>query len=46
MQDIIELRVDPRTAATEMMLRAAVSTHMGIDANRINHLRVIPANDG
>ncbi|MCI9172145.1 NAD(P)/FAD-dependent oxidoreductase [uncultured Duncaniella sp.] len=41
MQDIIELRVDPRTAATEMMLRAAVSTHMGIDANRINHLRVI-----
>lgn len=41
MQDIIELRVDPRTAATEMMLKGAVSTRLGIDANRINHLRVI-----
>lgn len=40
MQETIELRVDPRTAAEEMLLRAAASTHMGIDANRINSLRV------
>ena len=35
MQETIELRVDPRTAAEEMMHKAAASTHMRIDANRI-----------
>lgn len=36
----IEMRVDPRTAATDMLLRAAVSTTMGIDANRLRHIAV------
>ncbi|WP_289760263.1 FAD-dependent monooxygenase, partial [uncultured Duncaniella sp.] len=40
MQETIELRVDPRTAAEDMLLRAAASTHMRIDANRIKHLRI------
>lgn len=40
MQDTIELRVDPRTAAEPMLLKAAASTLMHIDANRIKHLRV------
>ena len=41
MQETIELRVDPRTAAEEMLLKAAASTHMRIDANRIKQLRII-----
>ena len=36
----IELRVDPRTAAEDMLLRATASTPLGIDANRIRNLRV------
>ncbi|MBD5321380.1 MAG: FAD-binding protein [Bacteroides sp.] len=36
----IELRVDPRTAAEDMLLRAAASTQAGIDANRIRNLRI------
>ncbi len=40
MQETIELRVDPRTAPEDMLLRAAASTHMRIDANRIKHLRI------
>ncbi len=36
----IELRTDPRTAAEELRLRGAVSTHLGIDANRICHLAI------
>lgn len=34
----IQLRVAPRTAATEMMLKAHASTLMGIDANRIHDI--------
>lgn len=41
MQETVELRVDPRTAAEEMLLIAAVSTEIGIAANRIGCLRVI-----
>lgn len=41
MQETIELRVEPRTAAEEMLLKAAASTHMRIDANRIKQLRII-----
>lgn len=40
MRQTIELRVDPRTAAEELMLRAAISTQLGIDANRITHQRI------
>ncbi|MDE6395169.1 MAG: FAD-dependent monooxygenase, partial [Duncaniella sp.] len=40
MTETIELRVDPRTAAEDMLLRAAVSTQSGIDANRIRNLRI------
>lgn len=36
----IELRTDPRTAAEELRLRGAVSTRLGIDANRIRHIAV------
>ncbi len=36
----IELRVDPRTAAEPMLLRVAVSTETGIDANRLRHIAV------
>ncbi|MDE6370927.1 MAG: FAD-binding protein [Duncaniella sp.] len=36
----IEMRVDPRTAHEEMLLRAAASGQTGIDANRIKHLRI------
>jgi len=35
-----DLRLDPKTAATELLLRAAASTALGIDPNRIKHLRV------
>ncbi|MBP3304123.1 MAG: NAD(P)/FAD-dependent oxidoreductase [Muribaculaceae bacterium] len=41
MQETIELRVEPQTAAEEMLLKAAASTHMRIDANRIKQLRII-----
>lgn len=34
----IQLRVDPRTAATEMLLKMHASTSLGIDANRIHDI--------
>lgn len=34
----IQLRVDPRTAATEMLLKMHASTALGIDANRIHDI--------
>ena len=40
MTEILELRVDPRTAHENMLLMAAVSTKLGIDANRIKHITV------
>ncbi|MCM1521274.1 MAG: FAD-binding protein [Muribaculaceae bacterium] len=40
MTQTVELRVDPRTASEEMLLRAAASTALAIDANRIKHLRI------
>ncbi|MDE6556842.1 MAG: FAD-dependent monooxygenase, partial [Duncaniella sp.] len=36
----IDLRVDPRTAATPMMLAGQISTVLGIDANRIKAHRI------
>jgi len=36
----IELRVDPRTAAEETLLRVAASTAASVDPNRIRHLRI------
>lgn len=41
MQEVIEMRVDPRTASERMLLIAAVSTQMGVDANRIKGLRIV-----
>lgn len=40
MTEDIQLRVDPRTAAEPMLLRVAVSTETGIDANRLKHIAV------
>ncbi len=40
MTETIDLRVDPRTAAEDMLLRGAASTALGIDANRIKQLRI------
>lgn len=37
---LIQLRVDPRTAANTMLLQAAASTQAGIDANAIEQLTV------
>lgn len=37
----LELRLDPATAYTPLRLQAYVSTHLGIDANRINTIRII-----
>lgn len=37
----INLRVDPKTAATPLLLMAQVSTQLGIDANRIKDLRIV-----
>lgn len=34
----IQLRVDPRTAATELLLKMHASTALGIDANRIHDI--------
>ena len=41
MQETLELRVSPRTAAEPMLLKAEVSTLMGVDANRIKHITII-----
>lgn len=41
MQQTIDLRVEPKVAATEMLLTAAVSTAMSLDANRIKGLRIV-----
>ena len=41
MQETLELRVSPRTAAEPMLLKAEVSTLMGVDATRINHITII-----
>ncbi|MCM1164038.1 MAG: FAD-binding protein [Muribaculaceae bacterium] len=41
MTQTIELRVDPRTAATDQLLRVATSSQLGIDVNRIKFLRII-----
>lgn len=38
MKETLQLRVDPRTAATDMLLKAQVSTNLGIDANRIHDI--------
>lgn len=40
MTQTIELRVDPRTAAEETLLRVAASTAASVDPNRIRHLRI------
>lgn len=40
MTETLDLRVDPRTAHENMLLMAAVSTKLGIDANRIKHITV------
>ncbi len=40
MQERLDLRVDPRTAAEDLVLRMAVSTQLGIDVNRIKHIRI------
>lgn len=40
MTTTIDLRVDPRTAAEETLLRVAASTAAAIDPNRIRHLRI------
>lgn len=40
MTENLELRVDPRTAHEQMLLTAAVSTELGIDANRIKHITI------
>lgn len=40
MQQTIELRLDPRTAAEELLLKAAASSALGIDANRIRHILI------
>ncbi len=37
----VALRVDPRTAANDLMLRAAASTATGIDINRIKNHKII-----
>ena len=31
----LQLQLDPRTAFTPMLLHAAVSTHLNVDANRL-----------
>ena len=36
----LDLRVDPRTAHEKLLLTAAISTQLGIDANRIKHITV------
>lgn len=38
MKETLQLRVEPRTAATDMLLKAQVSTNLGIDANRIHDI--------
>ncbi|MCM1137120.1 MAG: FAD-binding protein [Duncaniella sp.] len=40
MIDTLELRIDPRTAHEEMLLKATISTNLGIDANRIKHITI------
>lgn len=40
MIETLELRVDPRTAHEEMLLKATISTKLGIDANRIKHVTI------
>lgn len=40
MIETIDLRVDPRTASEDMLLREAASSSLGIDANRIRHIRI------
>ncbi|MDE5693878.1 MAG: FAD-binding protein, partial [Duncaniella sp.] len=40
MTQTIELRVDPRTATEETLLRVAASTAASVDPNRIRHLRI------
>lgn len=37
----LNLRVDPKTAATPLLLTALISTQLGIDANRIKDVRII-----
>ncbi len=41
MTENIDLRVDPRTAHESLLLTAAISTQLGIDANRIKHITII-----
>lgn len=41
MKHTLNLRVDPRTAATEMLLQAEASRLLDVDANRIAALRIV-----
>lgn len=41
MTETLEIRVDPRTAATPMLLQAEASRLLDIDANRIADLRIV-----
>lgn len=40
MTENLDLRLDPRTAHESLLLTAAISTRLGIDANRIKHITV------
>lgn len=41
MQQNVELRTDPRTAATDSLLKAATASTLGVAQERINYLRII-----
>lgn len=41
MVQTLNLRVDPKTAATNLLLLAYVSTQLSIDANRIKDIRIV-----
>jgi len=41
MQEIVELRVVPRVAADQTLLKIEASTLLGIDVNSINHITIV-----
>lgn len=41
MQETIDMRVTPRTASNENMLKVEASTRLGVDVNRIRHIRIV-----
>ncbi len=41
MNTVLDLRVTPKTAATEMLLVAECSTRMGVDINRIKDIKIL-----